>query len=689
MQKNIGLRTQFVRGVAAVVVSLVAACGGSSEPASIAATPLAAKTETGHSDTDTVSVSDGEGGVRLAKASANAYIQPPEAEPKIQAVDMQKRSHKPLPTLIDLGAVSEAKSLQMRKNQTSRGMGKVMQVGFARDVEQAKSSALTAQLLQWSPAARGGLVAALAFKSGGAEGMRIGIAVQSLSPEATVRFYQSGGSEAVEVSGKTINEALALNLASGDTSEDGRTYWGPFLKGENGTFEIELPAGVSSAAIVISAPRISHFFLDPLGKESLTDGLQKNDTVTGGLAKSGSCNLDVPCNTPLSTASKSVAKLLFNVAGGAAICTGTLLNDDDSTGTPYLLTADHCISTQTSASSLTTYWFYRSSACNSGVLNPNMQVRNGGATLLYNRNFASSQTGDNPVGTDTSFLRLKEAPPAGAVFSGWSAVRQAILSQEYTALHNPGGDMQKYSVGQIKNYSFLNSGSGLFSNSEKTGFGIYSVIFSKGIVEGGSSGSGLFLDANTPNPKLVGQLYGGLVSCSNQTGSNAYGRFDIAYKDTGGLAQWLSSSAKPVFRFRITTSGSYFYSISAAEVQSIKESFPQFLLEGPAFSALPATTTAFLPVYRFRNKINGSYLWTISQIERASINLNYRTTFVEEGVAWFAKENAAQGYSPLYRFRNLTNATYFYTASETEKSNVVDNYSLTFVLEGVAYFVKN
>ena len=70
MQKNIGLRTQFVRGVAAVVVSLVAACGGSSEPASIAATPLAAKTETGHSDTDTVSVSDGEGGVRLAKASA-------------------------------------------------------------------------------------------------------------------------------------------------------------------------------------------------------------------------------------------------------------------------------------------------------------------------------------------------------------------------------------------------------------------------------------------------------------------------------------------------------------------------------------------------------------------------------------------------------------------------------------------
>jgi lysyl endopeptidase len=674
MQKNIGLRTQFVRGAAAVVVSLVAACGGSSEPASVAATPLAANTAIGRSDTDTVSVSDGAGGVRLAKASANAYIQPPEAEPKKQAVDMQKRSHKPLPTLIDLGAVSEAKSLQMRKNQTSRGMGKVLQVGFARDVEQAKSS--------------GGLVSALAFKSGGAEGMRIGIAVQSLSPEATVRFYQSGGSEAVEVSGKTINEALALNLASGDTSEDGRTYWGPFLKGENGTFEIELPAGISADAIVISAPRISHFFLDPLGKESLTDGLQKNDTVTGGLAKSGSCNLDVPCNTPLSTASKSVAKLLFNVDGGAGICTGTLLNDDDSTGTPYLLTADHCISTQTSASSLTTYWFYRSSACNSGVLNPNMQVRNGGAILLYNRNFASSQTGDNPVGTDTSFLRLKESPPAGAVFSGWSAVRQAISSKEYTALHNPGGDLQKYSLGQIKNYSFLNSGSGLYSNSEKTGFGMYLVIFSKGIVEGGSSGSGLFLDANTPNPKLVGQLYGGFVSCSNQTGSNSYGRFDIAYKDAGGLAQWLSSSAKPIYRFRITTSGSYFYSISAAEVQSIKESFPEFVLEGPAFSALPATTTAFMPVYRFRNKINGSYLWTISQIERESINLNYRTTFVEEGVAWFAKENAAQGYTPLYRFRNVTNATYFYTASEIEKNNVVNNFSRTFVLEGVAYFVK-
>ncbi len=687
MQKNIAFHTQFVRCTAAFVISLMAACGGSSEPASVAATPSAAKAATG--DTATVSVSDGSGGVRLAKASANAYIQPPALEPQKQAVDIQKRSHKPLPTVIDLGAVSAEKSLQMRENQTSRGMGKAMQVGFARDVKQVKSSALTALLLKWSPTASGGLVAALAFKSGGAEGMRIGIAVQSLPSEAIVRFYPSGASQAVEITGKSINEALALNLASGDTSEDGRTYWGAFLKGENGTFEIELPAGIAADAVVIAAPRISHFFLDPMGKESLTDRFQNNDMETGVAAKaSGTCNLDVSCNTPLSTASKSVARLIFVIDGGGYACTGTLLNDEDSTGTPYLLTADHCISTQTTASSLTTFWFYQSSGCNNGILNPNMQVKNGGATLLYHRNFASSQTGDNPVGTDTSFLRLKERPPAGAVFSGWSAVRQAISSLEYTALHNPGADLQKYSVGQIKNYSFLNAGSGLFSNSEKTGFGMYLVIFLRGIVEGGSSGSGLFLDADTPNPKLVGQLYGGFVSCSNQTGSNAYGRFDIAYKDTDGLAQWLSSSAKPVIRFRITPSGSYFYSISAAEVQSIKESFPEFVLEGPAFSALTATTTAFLPVYRFRNKINGSYLWTISQIERESINLNYQTTFQEEGVAWFAKEYAAQGYSPLYRFRNLTNGSYFYTASESEKNDVVNNFNRTFVLEGVAYFVK-
>ena len=129
----------------------------------------------------------------------------------------------------------------MRQNQAERGAAKAMQVGFARDVPQAKDAALTAQLLQWTPTAEGGQIAALAFNSGGAEGMRIGLVIQALSSQAVVRFYESGSGTALEVSGKVINETIARNVAAGDTSEDGRTYWGPYLKGASGTLEVELP----------------------------------------------------------------------------------------------------------------------------------------------------------------------------------------------------------------------------------------------------------------------------------------------------------------------------------------------------------------------------------------------------------------------------------------------------------------
>lgn len=39
------------------------------------------------------------------------------------------------------------------------------------------------------------------------------------------------------------------------------------------------------------------------------------------------------------------------------------------------------------------------------------------------------------------------------------------------------------------------------------------------------------------------------------------------------------------------------------------------------------------------------------------------------------------------RLRNLTNGTYLFTASETEKNNILTNYATTFKLEGVAYYV--
>lgn len=663
---------------------LLAACGGGSNPAATRSAPATAQATAG----DLVSVIDGKSGVRETKGSSDAYVQPALPETKQAAANLQKRKNKPVITAIDLGNVEPEKSAQMRKSQREKRLGKAMQVGFAREVMQAKDSSSTAQLWQWAQTAEGGQIAALEFRSGGADGMRIGLVVQSIAPEATIRFYESGGAAATEISGKAINETIARNVAAGDTSEDGRTYWGPFLKGAVGTLEIELPMGVPTTGLALAVPRISHFFLNPLGKESLTGGLQENESGSAkSIGSSGSCNLDVTCNTPLSAASRAVAHMVFVESGESFICTGTLVNDVQSSGTPYFLTANHCISTQTPASTLNTYWFYRSSGCNNGRLNPGYVARTSGATLLYTRTEFSGASGLSPVGTDTSFMRLNSAPPAGALFSGWSATRQSISNgMLYSGLHNPSGDLQKYSSGRVDAYSYLLSSEQLLSSQTDISLGMYRVTWSSGITEGGSSGSALFLDANTSNPKIVGQLFGGASSCTATAEPDYYGRFDIAFRD--GLAKWLSPDTGATYRFYNSASNSYFWTISTSEVQSIFDFYPQFKYEGLAYFASTSNDVGLLPVYRFRNKINGSYLWTIDQGERNSIRLNYSESFIEEGISWYANQAFVQGYVPLYRFRDFTNSTYFYTASESEKNSLLSSYANRFVFEGIAYYVR-
>ncbi len=141
-------------------------------------------------------------------------------------------------------------------------------------------------------------------------------------------------------------------------------------------------------------------------------------------------------------------------------------------------------------------------------------TRTGGATLLY----ASSST-------DTLFVRLNETPPAGAVFAAWNAGTQPLGSAA-VGIHHPKGDLQKISFGNVASLSScsaLTESSTTFSCSGTSG-NFYRVNWTQGVTEGGSSGSGVFV-----NGALVGTLYGGSITCTSNGGADFYGRFDIAY----------------------------------------------------------------------------------------------------------------------------------------------------------------
>ncbi|MBL8510649.1 MAG: hypothetical protein JNM52_03295, partial [Betaproteobacteria bacterium] len=185
---------------------------------------------------------------------------------------------------------------------------------------------------------------------------------------------------------------------------------------------------------------------------------------------------------------------------------------------PLFLTANHCISTTAEASSIQTDWFFQAIACGSSTANPQRVSVAGGAQLLYTNQMA-----------DSTLIRLNMMPPAGTVYSGWDA-NPLEDGDAVQSLSHPDGDVMKYAIG---NLSVPDSGTGtvrIYGYPQD----MYGVLFSRGIIEGGSSGSGLFTRSGT-SLVLHGILSGSTLrsgsdlACDNLEENATYGRFDIFY----------------------------------------------------------------------------------------------------------------------------------------------------------------
>ncbi len=568
----------------------------------------------------------------------------------------------PTPFSIDLGTLPEV--LQKSEPQSAAGLSSMpTKIGSAREVPPAADSAVVSQRLQWSFTGRGDSVAAIRIRSAGAMGLRLGVRVGSLPMGSRLRFYSSASStEAQQIPAQEILATIQRNLDAGDPVDEARTWWSPDLGGEEATMEIELPPGADRAGVEISVPRVSHIFT-ALGKE-----------VLQVRASSGSCNLDEPCDPTLDNESRSVARMIFVDRGLSYLCTGTLVNDKKSDGIPYFLSANHCISSQSVASSLSTDWFYRSTNCNSGFVSPETRRLTGGATLL----FASATT-------DTSFMRLNNAPPVGAVYSGWNA-DPVSMSSDVLGIHSPNGDFQKYSKGAISAFlscTTASSSTFLCASSTVDQANFLQTRWSQGITEGGSSGSGLFVTING-NRYLVGQLLGGSSSCSAPNSPDIYGRFDKAYRDA--VYQWLSAgewTRVPVFRFYNTQTGAHFWTSSVNERDTVIRTLPRFNYEGVAFYAYPSATAGSSPVYRFYNGRSGSHFYTVGTAERDDVRARL-PDFSYEGPAWEGSVGPLNGSIPMYRFYNSTTGAHFYTLGTVERDDVIARLP-AFHYEGPAY----
>jgi lysyl endopeptidase len=353
-----------------------------------------------------------------------------------------------------------------------------------RRVGTVRAVANTVAPADWT-AVEGGWAARFTLTSDGATGLRARISL----PEGIVDAQVVARGTRGELQGFFAN---------------GTTAWTPWTEGSSQEVEVFSAARPAQAPVVEA---IVHFDSSPLAK-----------------ASAGACSPDVVCTSgdaardaAIAERRNSVALVSFVEGTDARVCTGTLINTEKFP-TPYLVTANHCVATAAAAASVTTLWFDEATTCGGTTVSPALRQVAGGATLVL-----------TSYGPDSTLLQLKSNAPAGAVFSGWNAARLAD-GDEVVSISHPQGDVKKFALGAEKAEL-------LVRNYPQQ---MYGVSFTRGVTEGGSSGSGLFTMAGG-SLQLRGVLSGSTLrtgaelSCANADQEEAlYGRFEIFQPQIAG-----------------------------------------------------------------------------------------------------------------------------------------------------------
>lgn len=367
-----------------------------------------------------------------------------------------------------------------------------------------------------------GYVTHIEISSQGAEGIRAQLQLPASLREGELRMVA-----------RVTDDAERIPLSA---SNDGR-IWTNFTEGNTQIVEIFAPQISVGQDILVLA--VVHF------DESILRGDRPSEQ---GQTKAGTCNVDVACSSgdaaldlAIAERKKSVARMNFTVAGGAFLCTGTLLMNS-AFPSPLFLTANHCVQTQDEASSLQTVWFRENAVC--GATDPSTgtptvgQINlGGGADLLFTNAMV-----------DSTLLRLRLPPPSGTTFSGWDPSLLS-LNDSVVSISHPTGAPMKYALG--RNNAIDASGAVTDEPTLRlSGFPLdmYAVSFTRGIIEGGSSGSGLF--TRSGNQLLLRGVLsnstlrnGTALSCSNLNETVNYGRFEVFHPQ---ILSFLTNQAPPV-----------------------------------------------------------------------------------------------------------------------------------------------
>jgi lysyl endopeptidase len=305
-------------------------------------------------------------------------------------------------------------------------------------------------------------------------------------------------------------------LVQGPYTADDRTpeggLWTAIVSGESAVIELQVPAH-QRAAVDLRIARVFYGF--------------RSFDQTGGIAKSGSCNIDVVCPLGDDWRDEIRAAALITI-GNAFLCSGQLLNNTREDDDPLFITADHCGIGDADggpASSVGFYWNFETSSCG-GSRNGTLTQTQTGSTFLA-----------DDVSSDFTLLRLNKTPNTAfdVYYAGWSA--RTTAPQSGVAIHHPSGDEK--SISEYTRTAAAVDDVCIDSPACTRSVDTWEVTWNQGTTEQGSSGGGLW----DQNHRLVGVLSGGSASCANPGAPDYFARFARAWTANasadGQLKAWL------------------------------------------------------------------------------------------------------------------------------------------------------
>ncbi|MFC2096121.1 trypsin-like peptidase domain-containing protein [Bacteroidota bacterium] len=212
---------------------------------------------------------------------------------------------------------------------------------------------------------------------------------------------------------------------------------------------------------------------------------------TKGFGDSGDCNININCDNDemWQLLKHSVCKITYN----GWLCSGALINNTNQDETPYLLTANHCISNDFDASAAVFYFNYESIDCSD--IDGTTDQTIAGSSIIATPTVKT---------LDFSLLELSLSPPSNykPFYAGWN--RDVANPTSVTSIHHPQGDIKKIT----KSYDGATTGDYGEGYNEYAHW--YIDEWDEGTTEGGSSGSPLF----DQNGRIIGDLTGGDANCS-------------------------------------------------------------------------------------------------------------------------------------------------------------------------------